>query len=123
MGEKYNFEIGNKAEQLYFSVFDLTTNRQHYPVKYRRLADKLQEYALEIYSDVLDANSFKTDTVLHKQKKYDLQTHAISTCVKFLSLTKYSINAHLISMATGEKWTSLVHDIKYMSLAWRKSLT
>ena len=44
MSDETKFEIGNKAELLYYSVFDLTTNRQHYPVKFRRLADKLQEY-------------------------------------------------------------------------------
>ena len=115
------FEIGNKAEKLYFSVFDLTTNRNHYPVKFRRMADKLQECALEIFSDVMDANSFKTDSIQHKTKRYDLQTSAITKCNKFLSLTKYSLHAHLISFATSEEWTNLVHDIKYMSLAWRKT--
>lgn len=48
MSDETKFEIGNKAEQLYYSVFDLTTNRQHYPVKFRRLADKLGEkFAME----------------------------------------------------------------------------
>lgn len=121
MSEDIKFEIGNKAEQLLFSVFDITTNRNHYPVKFWRLSDKLQEYALDIHSDVLDANSFKTDSPLHKAKRYDLQTSAITKCNKFLSLTKYSLHAHLISFATSESWTNLVHDIKFMTLAWRKS--
>lgn len=121
MGDELKFEIGNEAEQLYFSVFDLTTNRNRYPVKFRRLADKLQEYALDIHSDVLDANSFKTDSMQHKVKRYDLQTSAITKCNKFLSLVKYSLHAQLISFSTSEKWTSLVHDIKYMTLAWRKT--
>lgn len=121
MDDNIKFEIGNKAEQLYFSVFDLTTNRQHYPVKFRRLADKLQEYALDIYSDVLDANSFKTDSYEHKRKRWDLQTSAITKCNKFLSLTKYSLHAKLISVATSEKWTELTHDIKFMTLSWRKT--
>lgn len=47
MSEETKFLIGEKAEILYTEVFDLTTNRQHYPVKFRRLADKLQEYALD----------------------------------------------------------------------------
>ena len=32
MSDETKFEIGNKAELLYYSIFDLTTNRQHYPL-------------------------------------------------------------------------------------------
>ena len=120
MNDDIRFKIGDKAEKLYFTVFDLTTNRKNYPIKFRRLADKLQEYALDIHSDVIDANSFKADSATHKQKRYDLQTSAITKCNKFASLIKYSLHAHLISAATSEKWTNLVHDIKYMTLSWRK---
>lgn len=127
MGDKQRdeqkFEIANKAEKLYFSVFDYTTNRQHYPVRFRRLGDRLQEYALDIHSDLLDANSFTADTIQHKAKRYELKTSAITKCNKFLSLTKYSLHAHLISFATSEAWTELVNDIKFMTLAWRKNCT
>ena len=90
-------------------------------MKFRRMADRLQEYALDIHSDVMDANSFPSDSAKHKQMRYDLQTSAITKCNKFLSLTKYSLHAHLISAATSEAWTNLAHDIKFMTLAWRKS--
>ena len=59
MSDGVKFDIGDKAEKLYFSVFDLTTNRSHYPVKFRRMADRLQEYAFDIHSDLLDANLLK----------------------------------------------------------------
>ncbi len=121
MSDERKFEIGEKAEQLYFKVFDLTTNRQHYPVKFCRMADRLQEYALDIHSDILDANSYTSGSMVHKQKRYDLQTNAIIKCNKLLSLTKYCLHARLISYATSEEWTNLVHDIKYMTLAWRKT--
>ena len=121
MAEEVRFEIGNKAEQLYFSVFDITTNRKHYPVKFRRLADNLQAYALDIHSGVLNANSIKTDTPQRRIRKYDLQTQAIADCNKFLSLIKYSLHAGLISFATSELWTGLVHDIKFMTIAWRRA--
>lgn len=121
MADMTKFEIGVKSEKLYFSVFDLTTNRNHYPVKYRRLADRLQEYALDIHSDILDANAYKTDLPQQRAKRYELQTSAITKCNKFLSLVKYSLQANLISAATCEKWTGLAHDIKFMALAWRKA--
>lgn len=120
MSEETKFLIGEKAEILYTEVFDLTTNRQHYPVKFRRLADKLQEYALDIHSDIMDANSYPTDTSNHKQKRYDLQTSAITKCNKLASLVKYSLHAHLISFSTSEKLIALIHDVKFMAFAWRK---
>lgn len=120
MSEEHKFLIGEKSEILYTDVFDLTTNRQHYPVKFRRLADKLQEYALDIHSDIMDANSFSLDTPSHKQKRYELQTSAITKCNKLASLVKYSLHAHLISFATSERLIGLVHDVKFMALAWRK---
>ena len=117
MSKSSVFDLGVKAEQLYFNIFDITTSRDHYPVRHRRLADKLQEYALEIHSNIIDANSLKNDN----PQRFVLQTSVISTCDKLLSLTKYSVYAKLISFATSEKWTGLIHDIKYMTLAWRKT--
>lgn len=113
--------IASKAEELLFAVFDQTTNRNHYPVKYRRLADCLQDCVLKIQSNILDANELRTDIQAHSTRRYALQTNVVSKCNQFLSLTKYSMKASLISAATGEKLTQLAHDIKYMTLAWRKS--
>ncbi|MBQ8630000.1 MAG: hypothetical protein IJ421_11075 [Prevotella sp.] len=120
MSEEVRFEIGNKAEQLYFSVFDITTIRQHYPVRYRRIADKLQEISLNIYGYLLDANSYVPDSEGHRAKRIEKQTLAITECNKFLSLVRYSLHAKLISAAMSEQWTGLAYDIKHMTLAWRK---
>ena len=114
------FQLVDKAEQLVFAVLDITTNRSHYPVKFRRLSDRLQEYVLNIQSSVIDANSIKPDTEFRKARRFELQTQAIAGCNKFLSLTKYSLHAKLISSSTSEVWTGLAHDIKFMALAWRK---
>lgn len=121
MNNENNFEIGLKSEQLYFAIFDGTTNRNHYPVKFRRLADSLQKYALEIHNDILDANAYRLHTDSHNEKRFELQTRAITSCNKLLSLIKYSYHANLISVATSERWTALAHDVKYMTLAWRKA--
>lgn len=121
MGEEVKFEIGNKAEQLYFSVFDVTTVRQHYPVRYRRIADRLQELSLNIYGYLLDANAYVPDSAEgNKEKRIEKQTLAITKCNEFLSLVKYSLHANLISAAMSEQWTGLAYDIKHMTLAWRK---
>lgn len=114
------FKIGEKAEELYTNIFDLTTNRQHYPVRFRRLSDKMQEYALEIHSNVYDANSFDKDDSRYKGKRFEFKTQAVSHCNKLLSLIKYSLRKNMISSAMSEKLTELCHDIKYMTLSWRK---
>ena len=115
------FELADKAEALYFSIFDITTNRKHYPVKFQRLSTRLQDYALDIHSNILDANSYRTDIPEQKAKRIEHQTNVITTCNKVLSLVKYSLSAHLISFATSEKWVSLTNDIKNITLAWRKN--
>lgn len=119
--EESKFKIGEKSEKLYSSVFDLTTSRKHYPVKFRRLADTMQKYALEIHSNVLDANSFPTDTPAHRALRFDAKTSAISNCNKLFSLIKYSLSKQMISSASCAELSELCHDVKYMTLAWRKS--
>jgi len=113
------FAIGDKAKELMTSVFDMTTSRNHYPVKFKRLSDKLQECALNIHSCATDANGIVANSPSRKDRKYDLQTSVVSNCDKLMSYIEYSLHAKLISGATCEKWTGLVKDIKFMTLSWR----
>lgn len=115
------FEIGVKAEALYFDVFDKTTSRDHYPVRFRRLSDRLQDYALNVYCNAVDANGIRTDTMRGKEKAYELKTSVVSDCNKLLSLAKYSLHKNLISVSTCEEWVKQIHDVKYMTLSWRKT--
>ena len=75
---------------------------------------------MDIHSDILDANAYRSDTPQHKAKRFELQTSAITKCNKLASLVKYSLHANLISYATSETWIGLIHDVKNMTLAWRK---
>lgn len=121
MPEK-RFIIGEKASELMTSVLDITTSKSHYPVRFRRLSDKLQGCAIDIYCLSEDANSIKTDTQKRKDARFDMQTSVISCCNKFLKLAEYSLHAKLISEATCDSWSSLVADIKYMTLSARSKL-
>lgn len=85
-----SFELAKKSEELYFSIFDITTNRDHYPVRHQRLSARLQDYALDIHGDILDANAYRADTPAQKMKRYEFQTKAITDCNKLMSLVKYS---------------------------------
>lgn len=122
MGSPGKFEIGDKAEKLLFSVFDLTTNRKSYPVKYRRLADFLQMTCLNIASAINKANLAKQSGAPDwRERRVVLQTTALGELENFQLVAKYSLHAGLISAATAELWSGMAHDIKYMTLAWRKS--
>lgn len=104
-----------------FHVLDTTTGRKNYPVKFRRVADSLQLFSINVVSYIVSANTIRSTTSEGKRRKAELQTDAISELDKLLSLTKYSLHASLISAAVAEKWAALAHDVKYMTIAWRKS--
>ena len=113
------FVIGDKAKELMTNILDITTSRNHYPVRYKRVSDKLQECALNIYCFANDANGIVANSQTRKDRKYDLQTDVVTNCDKLLAFIEYSLYAHLIGGTTCEKWIGLVKDIKYMTLSWR----
>ena len=116
------FQLAIKAKALWFDVFDLSTNRKHYPVKYTKLTGLLQEISHGISSDIEDANSFHpANTERRKQNRFDAQTRAITGCNKLLDLLEYSYHANLISSAKFEELSGNVSDIKNMTLAWRSN--
>lgn len=111
------FKIGKKAETLIAYTFDVTTNRKKYPVKFRRLVDRMQLYALDIFDYVMDANECDIYTELPERRR--LQTKAINTCNRIMVLINYCLSKNLISAATCEEWTEHVCNVKYMTISWR----
>lgn len=122
MSNKENrFLIGAKAEDLLSAVFDITTSKKHTPVRFVRLAHRLEDYVLNIHSGVLSANNLRIDILSQKQKRYDLQTDVISDCDKAESLVNYICRKQLISNAVCESIVGLLCDIRNMTLSWRKT--
>lgn len=120
MSDDNRFLIGDKAEKLYFDILDKTTNRKKYPVKFRRVADKLQEVSINIYTSVVGANEITPNSESRKQYRFDFQTEAVASCKILNSLIKYCLHSKLISSATAEKWSNAATEVKKMTLAWRK---
>jgi hypothetical protein len=120
MSKENSFQIGNKAETLYNEIFDITTSKKHMPVRFVRLAHRMEDYALEIHSNVYDANALRADISAHKQKRFSLQTSAIANCDKLESLITYTRRKELISDSVCEKVVALISDIRNMTLSWRK---
>lgn len=111
------FKIGKKAEIVITYTLDVTTNRKSFPVKYRRIVDRMQIYAFEIFDNVMDANECDVRTDALERRR--LQTRAISICNRLLVLINYCLAKNLISSATCEAWTEHVCNVKYMTLHWR----
>lgn len=111
------FKIGKKAEIVITYTLDVTTNRKNFPVKYRRIVDRMQIYAFEIFDNVMDAN--ECDVCTEALERRRLQTRAISICNRLLVLINYCLSKNLISSATCETWTEHVCNVKYMTLHWR----
>ena len=109
-----------KAKALALHSFKITSNINHYPKKYRHsLVDRIQIRSLDIYDALREANNISNKT--HCAERCKEITKSISYCEHLMFYIELSMNIHLISAESAQHWTSMVKDIKYMSLAWRTS--
>ena len=109
-----------KAKELTFHSFNLTSNCDRYPKKYRHsLSDKIQIKCLDIQDALLEAN--RINNVTNKQLRCETITKAITYCDQLLNYIELSMRLKLVTGKSAECWTSMVCDVKHMALAWRKS--
>lgn len=109
-----------KAKELAVHSFKLTSNCNRYPKKYRHsLVDKIQIKSLEIYEMLLEANRINNAT--DKRARCETITKAITYCDELLFYIELSMNLAILNSKSTEYWSKLVSDVKYMSIAWRKT--
>lgn len=107
-----------KAKELAVHSFKLTSNCNRYPKKYRHsLVDKIQIKSLEIYETLFEAN--RINNVSNKRERCETITKAITYCDELLFYIELSMNLGLLSDNSAAYWSKMVHDVKYMSIAWR----
>lgn len=107
-----------KAKELTVHSFKLTSNCNRYPKKYRHsLVDRIQIKSMDIYETLLEAN--RINNVTHKRERCEAITKAITYCDELLFYIELSMNLDLLSDNSAEYWSKMVHDVKYMSIAWR----
>ena len=107
-----------KAKELAEHTLRVTSNCNRYPKKWRfSLVDKMQNKALEIYEYLHEAN--RTDLILYRRERSELQTKAITHCDELLFYIELSQKLNIISMKSMEYWSKMVTDIKHMAIAWR----
>lgn len=119
MSSTSDLQVIVKAKELSKHTFQLTSNCNRYPKKYRfSLVDKMQNKVLGIYEALFEAN--RTDLALHSCRREELQTQAIVYCDELAYFIELSMELGIIGVDSVEYWTKMVMDVKYMTLAWRK---
>ena len=109
-----------KAKELAFHSFQLTSNCNRYPKKYRHsLVDRIQVKSIEIHDTLLEAN--RINNVHRKQERCEMLTNAITKCDEMLFYIELSMRLGLLNDNSAEHWSKMVLDVKYMALAWRTS--
>lgn len=109
-----------KAKELMAHSFNITSNSNRYPKKYRHsLCDRIQNYSMDIYVFLLEAN--RTNNITHKRERCETITKAITRCDEVLSLIELSMELQILNDKSAEYWSKMVQDVKYMAIAWRTS--
>ena len=107
-----------KAKELAVHSFKLTSNCNRYPKKYRHsLVDRIQIKNMDLYETLLEAN--RIHNVTHKKDRCEAITRAITLCDEILFYIELSMNLELLAENSAAYWSKMVHDVKYMSIAWR----
>lgn len=75
--------------------------------------------SMDIYEFLIDANRLNVNS--EKEKRFQLQTRAITSCDKLSCLVEMSMNLRIIDSGRSEYWQGLINDVKYMTFSWRKN--
>ena len=107
-----------KAKELALHSFQLTSNNNRYPKKYRHsLVDKIQIKSLEIHDTLLEANTI--NNITYKRLRCETITKAITLCNELLFYIELSMNLKLLTDNSAQYWSKLCCDVKHLALAWR----
>ena len=109
-----------KAKELMKHTYFLTSNANRYPKKYRHsLVDRLQIKSMDIYETLLEAN--RINNVTNKVIRCEAITKAITLCDELLTYIELSMDLKILNSNSAAYWSKMVSDVKYMSIAWRKT--
>lgn len=115
-----DLRVINKAIELMKHTYQLTSNCNRYPKKYRHsLVDRMQILSMDIYEFLLEAN--RINNVTDKRLRCETITKAVTDCDKLLQYIELSMQLQLLNDKSAAYWSKMVADVKHMALAWRKS--
>ena len=109
-----------KAKELMKHTYLLTSNANRYPKKYRHsLVDRIQIKSMDIYETLLEAN--RINNVTNKVIRCETITKAITLCDELLTYIELSMELKILNSNSAAYCSKMVTDVKYMSIAWRKT--
>lgn len=127
-----NFDLLTKCEKMVQETFQITGSSK-IPKKYRfTLLNRLQDTALEIYSNIVSANDLNIKIPQEAEERRRLQNSALTNIKLMEFYIKTALKMNLVTSeqvagrfnAEGKEtkrgWNTKVLDVKYMTLAWRK---
>ena len=112
--KKEEFILLTKAYNFTNHSLTLLINNKIFPEKYKRITDKLQDYAIAVPVYIQEGNYFK-------ETRYNNGRRAIMVIDRFLKLLELLYN---LDSNFGKKkmdyWKGLAGEIKRMTQAWIK---
>lgn len=113
------FDIIDKVVDLLDYTLMMTSNKKRYPPKYKEIVRYIVRINLDIFDCLTDANDLDIKT--ERNRRIRLQTKGIHYCDKLSKLAELSYRHKLIGSDTLCNWQKRIGDVKYMTMAWRKS--
>lgn len=116
---KEKLDVIIKSIELMEYTMRVTSNRKKFPIKYISLIQRIQNTCMDIYESLMEAN--RCSIIDKKKERLDLQTLVITLCDRLSCYVELSMNLNIIGSRVAEYWQGKIVDIKYMTIAWRKT--
>ena len=110
--------VFDKAEELIDYTITITDNYKYFAKKRRfTFVDRMQNLALDIYDNLLEANEIEKNEVTERLK---LQRRALINIKKLQWLVEYSCKRNFIDERQLGIWSRKIFDVKNLTAAWYK---
>ena len=108
-----------KAKELSVYSYRVSMNTDNFPKKARHsIVDEVNKTCLYIHNKLLKTNSIRAE---QKEERSETITEAIYYCDVLLFYIELSMNLQYITAKRADYWSGLVHEVKRMAAAWRKT--
>ena len=123
MGEimEKEFVLITKIKNLIKHTLTLTENKKRFPKAMRfSLVNRIQNTVYDILSYALECNELYPINQVELRQRQRYQDMIISRCNILLSYLDIAFSRECIGTKSLEYWSSLIVEIKNMTLGWKK---
>lgn len=115
-------EVALRANELCIYTLQITTNEKVFlPQYYNALTSKLQNFAMNIYNNVWQANNIRVTNKNEFNERRRLQTEAIKNCNSLLSFIGIAHKLFHLKGKRMEYWSGLIYNTRDLISKWRES--